>query len=178
MIREQCRGLSTFDENPGRRAALKPRPVFDVDVSNGDERHAPRTHAAASRGMKGPCDSCAMWAHRGATSGTRLTEALTVAWEIVPLFRFYLSSRHVSPRRFSVTRALEIATAVCKSRLLFVSWKRGDSVMMGSMQVFVCKIVSRYVSILVSLHCDPWMVYNVVWTRWREFLMCNVKHLG
>lgn len=47
---------------------MKPRPAFDVDVSNGDERHAPRTHAAASRGTKGPCDSCAMWAHRGATS--------------------------------------------------------------------------------------------------------------
>lgn len=89
---------------------------------------------------------------------------------------FVLSSR--VPATFLRDSSLGDSHCTAKSRLLFVSWKRGDSVMMGSMQVFVCKIVSRYVSILVSLHCDPWMVYNVVWTRWREFLMCNVKHLG
>lgn len=165
MIREQCRGLSTFDENPGRRAALKPRPVFDVDVSNGDERHAPRTHAAASRGMKGPCDSCAMWAHRGATSAYTVDRSAHggVRDRASVSLLFVLSSR--VPATFLRDSSLGDSHCSAKSRLLFVSWKRGDSVMMGSMQVFVCKIVSRYVSILVSLHCDPWMVYNVVWTR-------------
>lgn len=89
---------------------------------------------------------------------TRLTETLTVAWEIVPLFRFYLSSRHASPRRFSVTRALEMATADGQSRPLFVL--HGNAVMMGSMQVFARKMVSR-----------------VFWYRrlHRDGVQCSVK---
>lgn len=141
MMSEQCRGLSAFDVNSGRRATLKPRPAFDVDVSNGDERHAPRTHAAASRGTKGPCDSCAMWAHRGATSGYTVDRNAHGGVRDRASVRFYLSSRHASPRRFSVTRALEMATADGQSRPLFVL--HGNAVMMGSMQVFARKMVSR-----------------------------------
>lgn len=127
MMSEQCRGLSAFDVNSGRRATLKPRTAFDVDVSNGDERHAPRTHAAASRGTKGPCDSCAMWAHRGATSGYTVdrnahggvrdrasVSLLFVLSSRVPATFLRDSSLRDGHRRWPVASVIR------------ASWKRGD----------------------------------------------------
>lgn len=86
-----------------------------------------RVHAAASRGTKGPCDSCAMWAHRGATSGYTVdrnahggvrdrasVSLLFVLSSRVPATFLRDSSLRDGHRRWPVASVIR------------ASWKRGD----------------------------------------------------